>query len=320
MLAFGLLACQVFGPAQESGGRPPAEETLAAEASPEATTSPATEAAASEPPSATPALVVTGKPPQTNAAALQPPERREELTVLSNLLAFRVTGLNGAEFGQIADYIVNTCETYIIYFVIDPAPDLGLAAGHRLVIPFEAVTINSGILKADEQAIGLYLAPEQLKPAPAFADPLPLFPRDWETSVRAYWQEVVRVSGLHSECKAGGSDSANAVYKIAYATQLLGADLKDFNQNQLGTVVEAILEPESGKLGFYVVELVDSQGLVLVPLGKTNIPEAALAPGQTIELVLLGESGQLFGAPRLGSVEEASNAQAQGTARQYWGP
>jgi hypothetical protein len=124
---------------------------------------------------------------------------------------------------------------------------------------------------------------------------------------------------LHSECKAGGSDSANAVHKIAYATQLLGADLKDFNQNQLGTVLEAVLEPESGKLGFYVVELVDSQGLVLVPLGKTNIPEAALAPGQTIELVLLGESGQLFGAPRLGSVGEASNAQTQGTARQYWG-
>ncbi len=326
LLSLSVLACQVFGSAQDSGARPPAEATVSAEpasatmaSATAAVAATGTTAAATQTTDVTPAPVITGKPPQTNAAALQPPERREELTVLSNLLTFRVTGLNGAEFGQVADYIVNTCETYIIYFVVDPAADLGLAAGHRLVIPFEAVTINSGILKADERAIALYLAPEQLKPAPAFANPLPLFPRDWETSVRTYWQQVVRVSGLHSECKAGGSDSANAVHKIAYATTLLGAELKDFNQSPLGTVVEAVLEPESGKLGFYVVELVDGQGLVLVPLGKTNIPEAALEPGQTTELVLLAESGTLFGAPRLGSAAEASNVQVQGTARQYWG-
>ncbi len=314
ILALSLLACQQAGQGQGTPTGAPVEETLAAEtAAPVATEAPgAAPADTAVPP-------VVGKPPQTGGAAIQPPERREELTVLSTLLEFQVTGLNSAALGQVGDFIINTCETYIIYFVVDPAAELGVASGQQLVIPFEAVTINNGILNAETQAIALHLTPGQLTPAPASANPLALFPLEWETSVRAYWQEAVRVSGLHSECKAGGSTSANAVHKIAYATELLGAELKDFNQNLLGTVREAILEPESGKLGFYVVELVDSQGMLLLPLARTNIPEEALGPGNTIELVLLAETGQLTGAPRLANLDEATDGQKQSNARAYWG-
>ena len=268
-------------------------------------------------PKKTPVPVFKGKPPQTNAAGIQPPERREDLTRLSSLLQFKVTGLDGSAFGQVSDFIINTCETYIIYFTVMPDASLQLAAGSQLVIPFEVVTINSGVLDARAQAISLYITPAQLAAAPVFDDHFPLFPNTWEETVRTYWLQVARVSHLTSECKAGGSNSANAVHKIAYASQLLGAELKDYNHNLLGTVQEAVLEPESGKLGFYVVKLLD-ESLVMVPLSQTNIPKEALQPGNTIELVLLAESNTLSNAPRIAAVEQAMNAQTQSEARQYW--
>lgn len=257
------------------------------------------------------------KPPQTNAAGIIPPERREELTRLSSLLDFKLTGLDGAVLGQVSDFIINTCETYIIYFTVEPASGLQVAGGQQLIIPFEVVTINSGALDAETQTISIYMTPDLVAAAPTFADDLALFPNTWEETVRAYWLQVARVSPLTSECKAGGSDSANAVHKIAYASQLLGAELKDGNQVLLGTVLEAVLEPESGKLGFYVVKRLDDT-LVMVPLGQTNIPKEALVPGQTIELVLLSETNLLLDAPRIASIEEAMNAQTQSNARGYW--
>src|SRR5438105_3087937 len=62
----------------------------------------------------------TGMPPQSSAAGIRPPEKRPELTRLSNLLHFQVQGLDKSNWGAISDYIVNTCETYIVYFVLAP--------------------------------------------------------------------------------------------------------------------------------------------------------------------------------------------------------
>jgi sporulation protein YlmC with PRC-barrel domain len=256
------------------------------------------------------------KPPQTTAAEIRPADRRAELTRLSNLLQFQVMGLNNAALGKISDYIINTCETYIVYFVVDPASDLQLAAGSKLVIPFEAITINSGALDAQAKAIIVQLSPDQLKAAPAANGAPKLLPTTtWEDSVRAYWQQVVRVGKLSSDCNTG----SGTTQKIAYATQLISADIKDGNGNLLGTVQEGILSPESGKLDFYVIALKDNQGMVLVPLAKTNIPAEALQPGAKIELVLLADNAKLAGAPRVTSMDQATNAAAQGAARGYWG-
>ncbi len=310
LLALGLAGCQPGGAAGtatvvvEGGGTPVTMTETAAPA-------PGVEA--------TPAPTLDGPPPQSNMAAVEPADRREELTRLTTLLGFQLTGLNGVVLGTITDYVINTCETYIIYMLVEPDAALHLAAGSRLVIPDEAVTINSGIVNAEKKSIALYMGSASVAGAPVFADPLALFPITWEDSVRGYWQAVVRVGKLHSACQAGNSTPENAIYKIAYATQLLGAELKDGNGVLLGTVIEGILAPETGKLAFYVVELTDSQGLALVPLAKTNIPKEALEPGVTIELVLLAETAQLTGAPKLDSAEAASTDAAQNSARGYWG-
>ena len=262
-----------------------------------------------------PVAVSTGKPPQSTAAEIRPPERRAELTRLSNLLQFQVMGQNNAALGKISDYIVNTCETYIVYFVVDPSSDLQLAAGSKLVIPFEAVTINSGALDAQAKAIVVQLSPAVLKAAPAASGTPKLLPTDWEDAVRTYWQQVVRVGKLSTVCNTG----SGSTQKIAYATQLIGANLKDGNGNVLGAVQDGILEPESGKLGFYVIAGNGNQGLMLVPLAKTNIPPEALQPGARTELVLLADPSKLAGAPHLSSPDQATDAGAQSAARGYWG-
>ncbi len=266
-------------------------------------------------------LPVTGKPPQSQASGIRPPEMREQLTRLSNLLNFQVVDRDGNPLGTASNYIINTCETYIIYFLVEPASTLNLASGTRLVIPFEAVTINSGILDAQAKAIVLYLGSDQFASAPVIPESLELLPPTWEGDVRAYWSGPIWLSNLTTECRVaspGGDGGTVAVYKDVYATGLLGAELQDGLKNPLGRVEEAILEPESGKLGFFVVNLHDSQERLLVPLRAVNIPKEALIPGNEVSLVLLTENTDLLNAPRIETVEQASSMDAQNAARQYW--
>jgi sporulation protein YlmC with PRC-barrel domain len=310
-LVLSLAACQSASPGSSPTAAPIHTAGVTSTAASSAAKPTAAPAAATAVPDAGP----THMPPQSGSAGIRPPERRAELTRLSNLLKFQVQGLNNTAIGQISDYVINTCETYIIYFTIAPAAGLNVPAGQKLLIPFEAVTINSGIIDAQAKAIILSLTPDRLKGAPASPEALALLPTTWEQPVRDYWQRMVRVGKLSSVCNA----TSGQVQKIAYATQLIGAQIKDGNQNLLGAIQDGILEPESGKLGFYVVSLKDNSGLILLPLAKTNIPAAALQPGAKIELVLLADSNRLAGAPRLATADQATDAGAQSAARGYWG-
>ena len=188
-----------------------------------------------------------------------------------------------------------------------------------MLLPFEAVTISSGLLDIDAQAIRMSLGQGPFQGAPTVPEDLKLTPTDWEPGVRTYWNQYVRLSNLTTECLVpDGTGNLVPVYKTVYARDLLGAQLRDGLDNLLGTVREATLEPESGKLGFYVVELEDTQELTLVPLGVTNVPKEILDSGAEISLVLLTENEKLRNAPRFESLEAATNGSALGQARDYW--
>jgi sporulation protein YlmC with PRC-barrel domain len=258
-------------------------------------------------------------PPQTSAADLRPADRREDLIVLSNLMGYQVLDINGQNLGVVTDYIINTCETYIIYFVQQPGGVLESPPGDRLIVPFEVVTINNGYLDAGAQAIGVHLTADHFAAAPRFPESMPLLPSSWEPQVWAYWPQYVRLGVLTTECNVPSSDGGPvAVQKIAYASQLLVADLQDALQETLGTVREILIEPESGKMHFFVVEVADGSGFVLVPPGAVNIPEWALEPGNDITLVLLAENQMLFNAPRVDGLEEAASGSARQEAWDYW--
>ncbi len=262
-----------------------------------------------------PAFVVGEKPPQSQAAGILPKDMRVNLTHLSNLMGYLVLDANGEKLGIASDYIVNTCETYIIYILMEPVASLDIGSGALVVIPFEAVTINSGVLDAQNKTIQLQLIPEQLSDAPTLAADQQLTPTEWEDAVRAFWEKLVRIGMLATSCNVPGGP----VYKVAYASQLLKVELYDGLNNLLGVVQEAILEPESGKLGFYIVKPAKGDGLVMVRLGVINIPKEMLSQGSVLTLVLTADPQVFWDAPRINNIEEADDIALQSKMRQYWG-
>ncbi len=284
---------------------PAAPQTPAGTQSPAVTQTPA---------QANPGPVVKGKPPQSQAAIIQPNSMRMQLTHLSNLIGYQVLDVNGNKLGVASDYIVNTCETYIIYILMQPVASLNIASGSRVVIPFEAVTINSGVLDGQNKSIQLKLSPGQFSGAPTLPAGQPILPNDWESATRSFWRNVVRIDGLTTSCGTAGG----AVHLDGLATQLLGVKLYDGKNNLLGTVQDAILQPESGQVYFYVVRPAQGDGLVMVPLADTNIAQGALAPGATFKLVLLAQPEVFSGAPRITSASQADDPAMQGKMHQYW--
>jgi sporulation protein YlmC with PRC-barrel domain len=258
--------------------------------------------------------VTLEKPPQSPAAEIRPKEMRTNLTHLSSLIGYNVLDENGDKLGVAGDYIVNDCETYIIYILMEPVAGLNVAPGSRVVIPFEAVTINSGKLDAKNKAIQLRLITKQFSDAPTLLTGQQLTPTDWEGAVRDFWSKAVHIGKLATSCNVSGGP----VYKIAYATKLLMAELYDGQNNLLGAVQEAILEPESGKVGFYIVKPAKGDGLVMVRLRAVNIPKEALVPGSTLTLVLLTDPQVFWDAPRITNVDEADDISLQSNMRQYW--
>ena len=158
------------------------------------------------------------------------------------------------------------------------------------------------------------MIPEQFSGAPTLPTGQQLTPTDWEEAVRAFWSKVVRIGKLATSCNVPGGP----VYKVAYASQLLGVELYDGQNSLLGEVQEAILEPESGKVGFYIVKPAKGDGLVMVHLRAINTPKEALLPDGTLTLVLLADPQVFWDAPRITSVDEADDVALQSKMRQYW--
>ena len=312
-LALILMACQMTQQIaqQVSKKTAPGPTSAATEAANLATDTPAADVSPTEP--AIP--VVWKKPVQSQAAGIEPIAMRTKLTHLANLIGYEVVDKKGNKLGVASDYIINTCETYIIYILIQPDASLHIASGNLIVIPFEAVTINSGVLNAEKKTIQLQLSPAQFSGTPTLTPLQQLTPTDWEGPVRDFWMKSVRVGVLKSSCNTSGGPS----YKVAYATQLLGVQLYDGRKALLGEVQDAILEPESGQFSFYIVKPAKGSGLVMVPMGNTNIPKEALMPGATLSLVLLAQPEVFWGAPRITSASQADDFNMLARMRGVWG-
>jgi sporulation protein YlmC with PRC-barrel domain len=318
-LALILVACQLTqqvwkqpaGPASVATDSP--EKDIPADKASQAEQADPAEAQA--PIIGSPDLSAQDKPLQSQAAEIWPNEMRTKLTHLSNLLDYQVLDGNGDTLGVASDYIVNTCEGYIIYILMEPEASLNVASGSWVVIPFEAVTINSGILDAKNEVIQLRLTSEQFSGAPTFPAGQQLTPTDWEGAARAFWSKALHIGKLATSCNVSGGP----VYKVAYATQLLGVELYDGQNNLLGAVQEVLLEPESGNVSFYIVKPAKGDGLVMVHLRATNIPKEALLPGGALTLVLLTDPQVFWDALHITHIDEADDFALQSKMRQYWG-
>lgn len=254
-------------------------------------------------------------------AQILPETGQQELIRLSNWMGFTIADQNDQPIGQVQDYIVNTCEAHIVYMVVQPDAGLALEGGNEFLIPYEAVSVNNGTLNADTRTMTINIDASQLSGIPALDQRPDLATTDWETEVRDFWSGVVDLSNLDTSCAvAPASDSADTesvnVYKIAYASNLLSANLQDGNANALGQVQEALVQPQSGQIFYLVVNRVDG-GTVLVPMRAVNIPESGNLQDGTLNLELLVENTVLQDAPAIDSIESLADYM-NADANNYW--
>lgn len=283
--------------------------------------------------------------PLSDSAQVIPADDPLEVNRLSTLLGYQVADRSGNPIGMANDYIINLCEAHLLYLVVE-------TANGQILVPYEAVSIGSGVVDAQQRIITLQLDAAQLSDAPVVDARLDMTTAEWENDVRSYWSNLMSLSNLTTGCRvaavetitageggeagaetetpeatpAAGEDEAGqtpdttTVTKIAYASNLLSAPLQDGNGNPLGQVQDAYVIPETGRVRYLSVELDSSTGggpgLAPVPVRALNVthesPNAAT-------LVLLVEPDVLANAPTFDDVPDPNNENWRDEALQYWG-
>lgn len=206
-------------------------------------------------------------------------------------------------------------------------------SGSLMLVPFEAVTVNGGSLNADTKTITLNLDASQISGAPALSQKPDLSSNDREGQVRDFWSGVLSLSKLDTTCSVAPAaaeatqspsttPSLTKAVKLAYASNLLKATLQDGNQNTLGQVQDALVEPESGQLFYLAIQRQKDNALTLTPMGAVNVPQNAHQQAGQLNLVLLVDTSAFEGAPAISSLDSLNsnvNPEAKGYWSQYMG-
>jgi sporulation protein YlmC with PRC-barrel domain len=282
--------------------------------------------AAPEDPAASPDAPVPQELGQTGTdirgAHVIPETGRDNATQLTELLDYRIVDLNGNNLGTVDDYILNMCEAHIIYIVMEADRSLEIE-GDLVIIPYEAVTLEGGVIDVDSQTIFLNFEASQLGGTIAYQDRIDLSNLEWETETRNYWSEMMNLSNLTTECRvpAQNGEGRQAIVRIAYATEVLGAELVNGLGEQVGQVEEVVLVPESGLIRFAAIQtgglLQAGQALAAAPPGAINIHTDDETAREDLVLVLLVEDEVLENAPRIESLPGTDPAW-DGRFFSYW--
>jgi sporulation protein YlmC with PRC-barrel domain len=126
---------------------------------------------------------------------------------------------------------------------------------------------------------------------------------------------------------ANGSqeDDRVSVTRLVLANLLVQAELEDGNGQPLGTVVDAVIVPETGLIRYLAVQLDQAQQaqaegeLVLVPVRAVNVQYEGQS-GNNPQLILVVEADVLLNAPTinaLAEVEQGFSAEADNYWNQY---
>jgi sporulation protein YlmC with PRC-barrel domain len=251
-----------------------------------------------------------------------PDTGRDSATLLSELLNFQVVDLNGRNLGVVDDFILNMCEAHIIYIVIEADSFLEVQ-GDLLVIPYEAVTLEGGVIDVDSQTIFVNFEISQLEASTAYQERIDLSTTDWETDTRNYWSNMMNLSNLTTECRVPAQDGEGrqAIVRIAHASDVLGAEVVNGIGEQVGAVEEVVVAPESGLMRVVAIQtgglLQAGQGLAAAPPGAVNIHKDDPGNQGDLVLVLLVEAEVLENAPRIDSLPQTGSAW-EGSFFNYW--
>jgi sporulation protein YlmC with PRC-barrel domain len=279
--------------------------------------------------------------PMSRAAEIMPVEARAEMMRLSNWMDFEVIDTAGNRIGTVHDYVLNMCEAHIIYVAIQTDNN------DLVLMPYEVVTLGSGILDVEERAIVVSIAADEILGGPTIEVDADITDVAWETETRRFWGNYLTLSNLTTECLAapttaaqGQQDDAQdndqdadqndeqagqavdriAVVRIDYASNMLEARIQDGNGQPIGVIEDVMLYPETGLLRYLVVnfdeDVQQGRGYVLIPFGAVNIETQEI--GEQTVLVLLVERQILMTAPAYDQIPDTTQETWDAEAFEYW--
>jgi sporulation protein YlmC with PRC-barrel domain len=241
--------------------------------------------------------------PGLRGANVLPETGRDTATQLTVLLDYQVKDQNGENLGQVADYVLNMCEAHIIYIIVQANQSLDVE-GDFIIIPYEAVTLEGGVIDVDSQNIFVNFTMSQFTGTAAYQDHPDLSTTGWEDETRYFWSELMNLSNLTTECRvpAQEGEGRQVIVRIAYASEVIGAELVNGRNEHVGEIEEVIVVPESGLMRFSAIST--GQGMIAAPPGALNIQANGDSQTDDLTLVLLVEDGVLVNAPRVENLPE----------------
>jgi len=170
---------------------------------------------------------------------------KEELK--TDLAPGTIANPKGVEIGEVKDFVLDLGTGRIAY-TVGVFNQLGQSSDRVFVLPWEIVKVDLAM-----NTFTLSEEKTMLENAPNFAlDTWPNVPTSqWAGIVTAYWQEKL------------GNNFAAATppgQALSKASDLVGTTITDPAGEDLGTIEELLLDPETGAIAYAVLSSQDSKG------------------------------------------------------------
>ena len=286
----------------------------------------------------------TSAPATPAATAALPNTGRESPSLLSNLVNYPVVDTTGEKIGDVNDMIVNLGSQRVDYVLVDPDDALNISEG-RLLVPWSAMnlttsasgtmtgtnTITNSAALDNGPAFMLNVNRDAVVASPVVTDTLDLTLPDWDASFLDYWrtQGGVSLTGLGAGnvvTNTSGITGTNGVTTTVatmplggylYAKELMGKNLINTNNDDLGEVQDAVLDNTNGDIQYLIVATGGFLGIgeKLVPL-----PVKAFSLDQNGNFVLSITEDQLKSAPNfdMNSLPDTSISGWDDALKAYW--
>ncbi|HEX6303009.1 MAG TPA: PRC-barrel domain-containing protein [Anaerolineales bacterium] len=275
---------------------------------------------------------------------------------VTNLLDFDVWSQDNEQIGSVSDIVLDVDETQIEYVIVDMGGFLGIG-GKLVAVPYDRVEVrtrpdapeapmttgtpeegdSAGVEDLPENAVIVNATQEELEQAPEF-DP-GLLPElgepatDWDVDIHGFWTgteittEGTETPAATEELVTTETPEATESVEqitvaelqgVVLASDLIGMDILGSEREEIATVEDIIVEPDSGNVQYLVISVSGIEDLegnwILIPL------EAFGLDADNQVLVLDVDQQILAGAPAFedGQLPNTTEANWNADIQTYW--